>query len=511
MKKYIVFAFAALSLAMTSCTEDIMDNINKRPDNPSDELISPSLQITDGIMATGFTTSSGVMAFYASSYTEQFVGVGGNQLMNAELRNVSQTASSSTFNNEWNGTYSNILNLKLALAKAQPGGKYENEVDVRGMIKMMLALNYGIMTDMFGDIPCSEAGVKGIPQPKVDKQEAIYTEIFTLIDGALADFKEAQEKSIAYAGSQDLLYKGDVKKWEAFAYALKARYKLHLVKVNAAAASEALAAAEKAKELGFEGADITGFTSYASSASNPWAAFWNDRNYNAASKTVDDLLAERNDPRRAVYSAAWEYDGKVLATAVATPGKEEDARLVYGTSEGEGFAVPAWLNTYTYPKAESASIHLLSKSELYFILAELKVRNSAEYKEDLTTAVEASFADYGQFGIEVTGTAADYVASLDSKLSANALKEVMIQKYLSQCRDEQVETYNDLRRMKALGEADSYVAMTNPKNTQSGENRWPVRLPYGNSDVIANPNVKALYGDGMYVFSENIWWAGGTR
>ena len=109
MKKYIVFAFAALSLAMTSCTEDIMDNINKRPDNPSDELISPSLQITDGIMATGFTTSSGVMAFYASSYTEQFVGVGGNQLMNAELRNVSQTASSSTFNNEWNGTYSNIL------------------------------------------------------------------------------------------------------------------------------------------------------------------------------------------------------------------------------------------------------------------------------------------------------------------------------------------------------------------------------------------------------------------
>ena len=509
MKKYIYLAAALLSLSLASC-EDVMDDINKKPDNPANEMINPALQLTDGIMSTGYSTVSGNLAWVASSLTEQLVGVGLNQFYNLEIRNVSQTASSSTCNNEWNSTYYNINNLKLALAKAEEGGLYPEYVDVRGMVKTLLALNYGILTDLFGDIPCSEATEN--TQPKVDKQQDVYTTIFSYLDGAIADLESAKADGVAFAGSQDILYNGDLDKWIAFAYALKARYNLHLMAVDQNAAANALAAAQKAKELGFEGAEITGFTSYASSNCNPWAAFWNDRNYNAASKTVADLMNDRNDPRIDVYVTPWMYTGTTpLATEVAVPGNLEDARTVYGTAEGEGFALPAWLNTYSYPESEAGSIHLMSKAELYFILAELEARNGSDYSEDFAAAVEASFADYGSFGVAVNGTAADYVASLSSRLSANALKEIMIQKYLSQCRDEQIETYNDFRRMEALGNAGDYVQKTNGYNTQGGNNRWPVRYPYGNSDVIANPNVADLYGDGMYVFTEKVWWAGGTR
>ena len=377
------------------------------------------------------------------------------------------------------------------------------------MVKTLLALNYGILTDLFGDIPCSEATENA--QPKVDKQQDVYTTIFSYLDGAIADLESAKADGVAFAGSQDILYNGDLDKWIAFAYALKARYNLHLMAVDQNAAANALAAAQKAKELGFDGAEITGFTSYASSNCNPWAAFWGDRNYNASSKTVADLMNDRNDPRIDVYSTPWAYQGEVLATEVAVPGDLEDARTVYGTAEGEGFAIPAWLNVYSFAEGEAASIHLMSKAELYFILAELEARNGSDYSEDFAAAVEASFADYGSFGVAVNGTAADYVASLSSRLSENALKEIMIQKYLSQCRDEQIETYNDFRRMEALGNAGDYVQKTNGYNTQGGNNRWPVRYPYGNSDVIANPNVADLYGDGMYVFTEKVWWAGGTR
>ena len=73
--------------------------------------------------------------------------------------------------------------------------------------------------------------------------------------------------------------------------------------------------------------------------------------------------------------------------------------------------------------------------------------------------------------------------------------------------DEQVETYNDLRRLKAMGE--EYVILTNPRNTQSGINRYPERLPYGNSAVIGNPDVKEAYGDGSYIYSEKTWINGG--
>ena len=442
MKKYIYLAAALLSLSLASC-EDVMDDINKRPDNPANEMINPALQLTDGIMSTGFSTVSGNLAWVASSLTEQLVGVGLNQFYNLEIRNVSQTASSSTCNNEWNSTYYNINNLKLALAKAEEGGLYPEYVDVRGMVKTLLALNYGILTDLFGDIPCSEATEN--TQPKVDKQQDVYTTIFSYLDGAIADLESAKADGVAFAGSQDILYNGDLDKWIAFAYALKARYNLHLMAVDQNAAANALAAAQKAKELGFDGAEITGFTSYASSNCNPWAAFWGDRNYNAASKTVADLMNDRNDPRIDVYATPWAYQGVVLATGVAVPGNLEDARTVYGTAEGEGFALPAWLNVYSFAEGEAASIHLMSKAELYFILAELEARNGADYSEDFAVAVEASFADYGNFGVAVNGTAADYVASLSSRLSENALKEIMIQKYLSQCRDEQIETYNDFR------------------------------------------------------------------
>lgn len=40
---------------------------------------------------------------------------------------------------------------------------------------------------------------------------------------------------------------------------------------------------------------------------------------------------------------------------------------------------------------------------------------------------------------------------------------------------------------------------------------FPKRFGYGNSDVSISPNVKAAFGDGTYVYSEDVWWAGGNR
>jgi hypothetical protein len=38
-----------------------------------------------------------------------------------------------------------------------------------------------------------------------------------------------------------------------------------------------------------------------------------------------------------------------------------------------------------------------------------------------------------------------------------------------------------------------------------------LRYPYGSEDVTTNVNVRTAYGDGSYVYTENVWWAGGTR
>ena len=88
--------------------------------------------------------------------------------------------------------------------------------------------------------------------------------------------------------------------------------------------------------------------------------------------------------------------------------------------------------------------------------------------------------------------------------TANPLREVMIQKYLAMLGafGESTECYNDIRRMKALKE--DFVKLSNPKP-------FPLRAPYGDSDVLANPKVKEAYGNGQYVYSDPVWWAGGNR
>ena len=138
MKKYIFMTLTVVLFGLTACTEDAFDRINKDNEHPSPEAVPAALQLTDAIMSTGFSTVSGDFAFYLSSLNEQEVGMGNNQLMFAEMRNSSEWAASTTFNNVWNSTYGNLQNIR------QMQSKIENEVpgnvgqfDILGMAQIL--------------------------------------------------------------------------------------------------------------------------------------------------------------------------------------------------------------------------------------------------------------------------------------------------------------------------------------------------------------------------------------
>ena len=90
---------------------------------------------------------------------------------------------------------------------------------------------------------------------------------------------------------------------------------------------------------------------------------------------------------------------------------------------------------------------------------------------------------------------------------ADPLKETMVQKYLAffGASGESVEAYNDYRRLKAAGE--NFIELQNPLNTT----KFPQRFGYGADDVLANPAIKAVFGDGQYVYTQPVWWAGGSK
>ena len=113
--------------------------------------------------------------------------------------------------------------------------------------------------------------------------------------------------------------------------------------------------------------------------------------------------------------------------------------------------------------------------------------------------------------VTLTVTAADadeYFERIVAPLNGtDLLAEIMVQKYLAMygANGESLETYNDIRRMMALGE--NFVKLENPKNSS----KFPLRYAYGADDTTTNPNVEAAFGNGQYVFSEPVWWAGGSR
>ena len=193
MKKYILLTLSTAMLALSSCGDDTMDKINKDTHHPTAEIVAARLQMSEAIMSTAFRTVSGDYAFYTSSITEQLVGSGNNQLMKAELRQSVELAASTTFNNVWGSTYSNLMNLQQVIDKVENGeASSGGQLDVLGAAQVLKALNAGYLTDMHGDIPYSEA-LKGNEnmQPALDSQQSIYTDIIATLDKAIDNLGNA--------------------------------------------------------------------------------------------------------------------------------------------------------------------------------------------------------------------------------------------------------------------------------------------------------------------------------
>ena len=487
MKKNIYIALAVAMMGFTACSEDTFDYINKDTYHPAPEVVPAYLQLSEAIMNTGFSTVSGDLAFYLSSLNEQNIGVGNNQLMKAELRNSIEWANSSTFNNVWSSTYGNLLNIQQMIDKVENGVTgNEGHYDVLGIAQVLKVMEFGILTDMFGDIPYSEA-LKGQEclQPKLDAQKDIYADLLVTLDKAIGNLETAVSEKLNNVKDQDLVFGGDMNQWLASAYGLKARYLIHQTAVDKSVLASAASAAQKAIDLGFTGMKIKEFNGV--TCDNPWSAFIWSRSYIASSARVAKMMEATGDPRLNAYTANGQ------ATLVE-PGDAEAAKVMDGS-----LGYPTGYDLGSQP------IHLWSQSEIYFILAEAQLRQGQDATEAFQAAVTSAVTDILTIIGEDASGAGDFAASLGKP----TLKLLFEQKYLAQCVDEQVETYNDIRRCEAMGER--HITLTNPYNTQGGMNRVPKRLPYGNDSVLNNPTIAEAYGDGFYVYDQPVWWAGGSR
>ena len=481
MRKLInILLSGLLVFALWACSEDKMDEINKNINDPTD--VASRLIITDVITKSAFTITGSDIAFYASIYLEHNVGIWG-QSYSAEIR-TNEPISSTTYNNSWNSMYRTLSDVKTIIKKCSEGGDEEGNYHTLGIAQTLNAYNLAILTDLMGDVPWSEALKPGvIYAPKLDKQEDLYVIIKQLLDDAIVNLqKETGSPSL---GAQDFIYGGNAAKWLKFAYGLKARYAMRLSH-RSPAYNKVVEYADKSFTSAAEQCifSYNGSTTY-----SPFYRFFTDRDYFGASQSLANKLDERNDPRANIF---WKKHPAADGFEFAPNGGPVQVQGRYGISAISNPTAPTYM---------------LSYHEIEFLKAEAYVRqgDNESAKGALKKAITAAFEK-----VNIGLTADDAEAYFDSevlpKFNADPLKEVMNQKYIAFFEEEAIEAYNDYRRLKAMG--DNVITLENPLNAG---NKFPLRYTYGASDVTTNENVSNAYGDGTYVYSENVWWAGGTR
>lgn len=521
-----ILSVALISVAFASCSEDTMDRINKDKDHTTS--VPAKFILADVITSTAFSNIGGDFNTYYSTYVEHMVGVD-NQLASAEERNGEPSASS-TFNNIWGNLYSTLKNARIAINISSD--ELKANYTTKGIAEVLAAINAGLIADSFGDTPFSQAALpeleNGLPQfmtPEIDKQEVIYAAIMEYLDAAIADLPKGDlsDKIRDY----DFIYKGKGEAWLKLAYGLKARYTMHLLARSSSKEADLQKILEYVSKSYTSIENQAAFSIYDANNINPLFDFQWSRDGLAASKSFADKLIERNDPRlRRIFcigQGMTTKDEKVVSVQVTGT---DDSRFLMADN-GTAKPVKYKYNTPIFVYSQTCPTLLMSYHELLFLKAEALARlnKKDEAANALRDAVVAAIANaetgvsaafnaptvenYG--GIKettkaiTTAEAKEYFTNNVKPLfDANPVKEVMVQKYIAflGAFGETTECYNDVRRLKAMGE--EYIKLDNPY-------KFPLRAPYGADDVSANPNVESAFGNGQYVYTDPVWWAGGSR
>ena len=127
------------------------------------------------------------------------------------------------FDTAWDNYYENILiEVNTMINQAEENG-YNHYAGIGKIIK---AFSLMVMTDLWGDIPYTEAalGISNI-NPTFDSQASIYAEVYALLSSA-ESLISGSNGGLA-VGSDDVIYSGNLDKWKKGINAIRARGLLH--------------------------------------------------------------------------------------------------------------------------------------------------------------------------------------------------------------------------------------------------------------------------------------------
>ncbi len=414
MKKIIVFIlFLSSLLVTTSCDKDF-DVINQDPNNPT--KIESGLLIADAVRNTGnLLYSTFVGGDMGSCWSQQWAKV----QYNAEAM---YTPRESVIGFVWDGLYEDLASDANVMYKL---AVEEENTNMQAVALTLKAYAFSILTDLYGDIPFTEAvsAEDGIFKPVYDTQETVYNGILAMLDEANGLYSADGGEINAIS---DLIYGGDYTKWQKFTNTLKFRVLMRMsAKADVSAQLTEVLSRPVFTSIGDE-AKLPYLTSYPNANPIFESIVYGVREEFKVSDVLVDMLKANNDPRLSVYAqpnADGEYRGKP-AGIFNVPNDDYNYNNV--SPIGERFLQP------DFPG------YFLSYSEFMFLKAEAAVKGYIS--GDANSFYQAGYiASMTENGVEGYG-----IPSLSASTDA-ALEEIGNQKWLALfCQG--VEAWTEWRR-----------------------------------------------------------------
>ena len=316
----LVISIATAALCMFSCSDEYLENLNTDPSKAA--TIDPNAQLTTAQLQTyGDLGMVEIYRNYLYGFTQQLMGC-----WNTTNYGGRHTIADSEMSRIWTSFYTNAIK-NLTDAEFRTSGD-ESNVNINAVTKIYRVYMMSIITDIYGDVPCSEAGqgyVGRIFNPVYDTQEDIYDSFFKDLAEAVEALDESKD-----AVTGDLIYNGDISKWRKLANSLRLRFAMRIsnaapekaeTEFEAALAAEGGIMENSGDDALIKYMDVAfsfGQDSYSDYRSNALSKllFGNDpaNNPSYICSTLFNELYDNGDPRTFMISRCY-YDGLMSATS----------------------------------------------------------------------------------------------------------------------------------------------------------------------------------------------------
>ncbi|UFH54002.1 SusD/RagB family nutrient-binding outer membrane lipoprotein [Spirosoma sp. KNUC1025] len=507
MKKTLFYIPLVAALVSLSGCENGFDQLNTNPTAAT--ALNPVFTFNNAIVNTSYPSQ--ILIFEEPIVQQMFSPNSG--ILSGGNFNIDNRGSAGANAALWQRYYrDNVRYLVDVLAKTKSDASRSNLYNMARIWKAYVSM---VLTDTYGDIPYTEAGLGYLNsniRPKYDTQESIYNDILKELPEAAAALDATKPTE---AG--EIMFGGDISKWKKFSYSVLLRAGMRLVKVNPTLAQSTVqkAVAGGLMQSNADNAAVRNNANY----QNPVGTTLNSTeaaNY-YLTKNFVDYLKTNSDPR--LTAIAVRYVGAKSGPEQTAAKASKDPAVQIGMPLGyDNGTIPARATAdglasfYDYSQLDrtrmgglTAPTFLVTYAQTQLLLAEAVQRgwttgNAADFYNAGVTAHMKQLADYGTTTVIADADIATYLQK-NPYDAAKALELINTQYWVASFLNGP-EAFANFRR-------SGYPALTpNPYPGKEIKGNFINRLSYPDSEISVNQQQvnQAITRQGPDNLDTRVWW-----